>query len=81
MLFQAAFYYLSGVLPESDAMNLLKGAVERQYHHKGPKIIEKNHKGESSILLSVPCLHVPIIKTDFWFSLVKQEPPKCIVNI
>ena len=42
MILQAAFYDLAGVLPADQAVDLLKGSIEKQYGHKGPKVIDMN---------------------------------------
>ena len=43
MVMQTAFYGLSGVLPVENAMPLLKESISKQYKHKGPEVIAKNH--------------------------------------
>ena len=42
MVMQAGFYYLSGVLPVDEALELLKGNIETTYGKKGPKIVKMN---------------------------------------
>jgi len=42
MVMQAVFYALSGVLPKDESITLLKNSIEKQYAHKGPKVIAKN---------------------------------------
>merc|ERR1719183_614750 len=42
MVMQAGFYFLSGVLPVDEALELLKGNIETTYGKKGPKIVKMN---------------------------------------
>jgi homodimeric pyruvate:ferredoxin (flavodoxin) oxidoreductase len=44
VIMQAAFYGVSGVLPQDQALQLLKGTISEQYARKGPEVIAKNHK-------------------------------------
>ncbi len=39
---QAAFFKLSGILPEDEAIEMMKKAVEKQFSKKGKKIVEMN---------------------------------------
>ncbi len=39
---QAAFFKVSGVLPEDEAIQLMKDYVQKQFEHKGHDIVEKN---------------------------------------
>jgi pyruvate-ferredoxin/flavodoxin oxidoreductase len=42
VIMQTAFFKISGVLPETDAIALIKGAIEKTYGKKGKDIVEKN---------------------------------------
>lgn len=39
---QAAFFKISGILPEDEALKMMKNAVEKQFARKGKEIIEMN---------------------------------------
>jgi pyruvate-ferredoxin/flavodoxin oxidoreductase len=39
---QAAFFKISGVLPENEAIPLIKSQVEKQFKHKGEEIVKMN---------------------------------------
>jgi sulfite reductase alpha subunit-like flavoprotein/pyruvate/2-oxoacid:ferredoxin oxidoreductase beta subunit/pyruvate/2-oxoacid:ferredoxin oxidoreductase alpha subunit/Pyruvate/2-oxoacid:ferredoxin oxidoreductase gamma subunit/Pyruvate/2-oxoacid:ferredoxin oxidoreductase delta subunit len=59
MVMQAGFYILSGVLPEAQALELLKSNIETMYGKKGPKIVQMNKDcvdatKESLIPIQVP---------------------------
>lgn len=50
---QTAFFKVSGVLPEQEAIDLIKKYVEKQFARKGPEIIEMNWKA-----IDVTCAEV-----------------------
>ncbi len=41
-IMQAAFFKISGVLPEEKAMKLIRESIQKTYGRKGPKIVEMN---------------------------------------
>ncbi|OGD17780.1 MAG: pyruvate:ferredoxin (flavodoxin) oxidoreductase [Candidatus Aminicenantes bacterium RBG_16_63_16] len=41
-IMQACFFKLSGVLPEAEAITLMKKAVEKTYGRKGPEVVKMN---------------------------------------
>jgi pyruvate-ferredoxin/flavodoxin oxidoreductase len=45
VIMQAAFFKISGVLPEEKAMEMIQAAVEDTYGIKGGKVVEMNIKG------------------------------------
>ena len=45
VIMQAAFFKISGVLPEEKAMEMIEAAVEDTYGIKGGKVVEMNIKG------------------------------------
>ncbi len=40
---QAAFFIVSGVLPQEEAIELIKETIEKSYHSKGEQIVAMNH--------------------------------------
>ena len=44
MIMQTAFFCISGVLPEEQAINQIKYAIEKTYGKKGEKIVQMNYK-------------------------------------
>ncbi|MCL1818958.1 MAG: pyruvate:ferredoxin (flavodoxin) oxidoreductase, partial [Spirochaetaceae bacterium] len=42
VIMQTAFFKISGVLPEAEAIGLIKGAIQKTYGSKGADIVEKN---------------------------------------
>lgn len=57
---QTAFFKLSGVLPEQEAIRLIKSYIEKQFKRKGPEIVEMNWKAIDAALAEV--IEVPIPK-------------------
>lgn len=41
-ILQSAFFKLSGIIPEGEAIELMKGAAEKAYKRKGEKIVKMN---------------------------------------
>ena len=59
MLMQSAFYQLSGVLPIDRAMELLKNDIQKQYSHKGPKVIEMNFRAVEEAVKNLKRIDYP----------------------
>lgn len=58
-IMQTAFYGLAEVLPLEESIVLLKNSIEKQYSHKGPKLIEMNHKAVDSTLAKLQKIDYP----------------------
>ncbi len=43
MIMQTAFFMISGILPEDDAINEIKKAIEKTYGNKGEKVVKMNY--------------------------------------
>ncbi|MBT4484357.1 MAG: pyruvate:ferredoxin (flavodoxin) oxidoreductase, partial [Candidatus Latescibacteria bacterium] len=43
MIMQTAFFVISKVIPEKDAINLIKDAIQKTYGKKGEKIVQMNY--------------------------------------
>ncbi|MDH5248530.1 MAG: pyruvate:ferredoxin (flavodoxin) oxidoreductase, partial [Cyclobacteriaceae bacterium] len=56
---QTAFFKVSGVLPESEAIGLIKKYVQKQFARKGPEIIEMNMKAIDASAAAVVAVPVP----------------------
>jgi pyruvate-ferredoxin/flavodoxin oxidoreductase len=44
IIMQAAFFKISGIMPEKKAAEVIKNAIEKTYGSKGPQIVEMNNK-------------------------------------
>ena len=52
-IMQAAFFKLTNIIPEKNAINLMKKAVEKQFSKKGKDIVEKNFNAIDNTLNSL----------------------------
>ena len=59
MIMQAAFYALSGVLPQDEAIALMKESIAEQYKHKGPKVVESNVKAVDATMDNLKKIEYP----------------------
>lgn len=56
---QTAFFKVSGVLPENEAIELIKKFVQKQFARKGPEIIEMNWKAIDASAAAVTPIPIP----------------------
>ena len=56
---QTAFFKVSGVLPEKEAIDLIKGFVQKQFARKGPEIVEMNWKAIDAAAAAVTAVSIP----------------------
>ena len=56
---QTAFFKLSGVLPEDEAIALIKQYIEKQFKRKGPEIVEMNWRAIDESVSAVVEVPVP----------------------
>ncbi len=56
---QTAFFKVSGVLPEAEAIGLIKKFVEKQFARKGPEIVEMNWKAIDASSEAVTAVPIP----------------------
>lgn len=56
---QTAFFKVSGVLPEAEAIDLIKKFVEKQFARKGQEIIEMNWKAIDAAAAAVTAVTIP----------------------
>ncbi|MDR1316188.1 MAG: pyruvate:ferredoxin (flavodoxin) oxidoreductase [Spirochaetales bacterium] len=59
VIMQTAFFKISGVLPEAEAIGLIKGAIEKTYGKKGKDIVEKNFSTIDAALAGVQQVDYP----------------------
>ncbi len=62
---QTAFFKVSGVLPEEEAIALIKKFVEKQFARKGPEIIEMNWKAIDASAAAVVLVPIPEVSDKF----------------
>jgi pyruvate-ferredoxin/flavodoxin oxidoreductase len=56
---QAAYFKISGILPESEAVSLMKEHIEKSYGKKGADVVEKNYKTVDAALVAVEEVKYP----------------------
>jgi len=56
---QAAFFEISGVLPEKEAIKLIKGAIKKQFERKGMDIVNKNWDAVDKTIGAIEEVPVP----------------------
>ena len=56
---QTAFFKVSGVLPEKEAIDLIKKFVQKQFARKGPEIVEMNWKAIDAAAAAVTAVSIP----------------------
>ena len=56
---QTAFFKLSGVLPEDEAIALIKNAVEKQFKKKGQEIVEMNWRAIDAAVDAIKEVPIP----------------------
>ncbi|KAJ5078897.1 pyruvate-flavodoxin oxidoreductase-related [Anaeramoeba ignava] len=69
MIMQAVFFKLSSVLPEKEAIELLKKAIEKEYKLKGKNVIEKNWEAVDKTLSNLVEVKYP----KEWKNLVVEK--------
>ncbi len=70
---QAAFFIISGVLPKTEAIQLIKNAIEKSYKKKGKDIVEMNWKAVDATEAALKEITVPAKLPEF-----ATEPAKLI---
>jgi pyruvate-ferredoxin/flavodoxin oxidoreductase len=56
---QAAYFKISGILPESEAVSLMKEHIKTSYGKKGADVVEKNYKTVDAALVAVEEVKYP----------------------
>ena len=62
MIMQAAFFHLTGIIPEADAVKYLKDANEASYGRKGQNVVDMNNAAVDAGIRSV----IPVDIPDEW---------------
>ncbi|MFT7232437.1 MAG: pyruvate/2-oxoacid:ferredoxin oxidoreductase alpha subunit/pyruvate/2-oxoacid:ferredoxin oxidoreductase beta subunit [Cyclobacteriaceae bacterium] len=72
---QTAFFKLSGVLPEKEAIGLIKKYIEKQFMRKGPEIVEMNWKAIDASSEAIVEVAIPKIKKDEKNASIQEVVP------
>lgn len=69
-IMQTAFFKISGVLPEQEAIAALKKAIEKTYGRKGPEVVKKNWEAVDAAVAAIQQVQVPAAPAG-----LKKRPP------
>ncbi|MFW5841572.1 MAG: pyruvate:ferredoxin (flavodoxin) oxidoreductase, partial [Planctomycetota bacterium] len=58
-IMQTCFFYLSGILPQVDAIEAIKGAIKKTYGKKGDKIVQMNYKAVDQAIENLHEIKIP----------------------
>ncbi len=56
---QAAFFKISGIIPEKDAIKLIKDAIEKQFSKKGEEIVKMNWECVDNTVAALEKVEIP----------------------
>ena len=73
---QTAFFKLSGVLPEEDAISLIKQYIEKQFKRKGQEIVEMNWRAIDAASEAVIEVPIPSAKEEVKFADITHVVPE-----
>ncbi|WP_371369926.1 Pyruvate:ferredoxin oxidoreductase [Sporomusa rhizae] len=82
MIMQAAFFKIAGIIPEEDAVNYLKDAIQKSYGKKGEKVVAMNNAAVDQGINAI----VKVATPASWQAAKESEPhskeaPAFIKNI
>lgn len=83
MIMQAAFFHLTGIIPEADAVKYLKDANEASYGRKGQNVVDMNNAAVDAGIRNV----IPVDIPDEWAhattggSIAKVSRPEFIEKV
>lgn len=83
MIMQAAFFHLTGIIPEADAVKYLKDANEASYGRKGQNVVDMNNAAVDAGIRNV----IPIDIPDEWAhattggSIAKVSRPEFVEKV
>ena len=58
-IMQTCFFAISGILPRDEAIEKIKGSIEKTYGKKGPSIVEKNFAAVDAALANLHIVTIP----------------------
>jgi pyruvate-ferredoxin/flavodoxin oxidoreductase len=58
-IMQTCFFYLSGILPQQQAIQAIKDAIKKTYGAKGDQIIQQNYKAVDQAVANLHSIKVP----------------------
>jgi pyruvate-ferredoxin/flavodoxin oxidoreductase len=58
-IMQTCFFYLSGILPQDEAIKAIKDAIKKTYGAKGDQIVQQNYKAVDQAVANLHQIQVP----------------------
>ncbi len=82
-IMQTAFFKLSGVLPEEEAISLIKKAIKKTYMKRGQAVIEQNFAAVDEALKHLHPVSVPseVTSKKPAFEVIPEDAPDFIKNV
>jgi pyruvate-ferredoxin/flavodoxin oxidoreductase len=56
---QTCFFAISGLLPRDEAIERIKGSIEKTYHRRGQEVVDRNVRAVDSALASLHRVEIP----------------------
>lgn len=82
-IMQTCFFYLSGILPQDEAIAAIKKAIKKTYGRKGDKIVEQNYHAVDQSVANLHEIKVPAAAdSDFDMPpVVSEKAPEFVQNV
>ncbi|KKN44497.1 hypothetical protein LCGC14_0692590 [marine sediment metagenome] len=82
-IMQTCFFFLSGILPQDEAIAAIKKAIEKTYGKKGPEIVQKNYDAVDQAVANLHKIDVPdeATSTIDMPPVVADEAPEFVHNV
>ena len=83
MIMQTAFFVISGILPEEDAVKAIKAEIKKTYMKKGKEIVNLNYKAVDKALQNIVKIPVPDKATSkiYMRPPVPENAPEFVKNV
>ncbi|MDY6913211.1 MAG: pyruvate:ferredoxin (flavodoxin) oxidoreductase [Planctomycetota bacterium] len=82
-IMQTCFFYLSGILPQDEAVKAIKDAIKKSYSKKGQEIVQKNYHAVDQAIANLHEIKVPAQATSKidMPPLVSAEAPQFVKDV
>ncbi len=82
-IMQTCFFYLSGVLPQDEAIEKIKGAIKKTYGRKGEEVVQKNFNAVDQSIANLHKIEVPeAARSDYEMrKAVPNEAPDFVKDV
>ena len=82
-ILQTCFFAISGILPQEEAIQKIKAAIQKSYAHKGDAVVEKNFNAVNQALANLHQIDYPkLVTSDIEESeIVSNKAPDFVKNV